>query len=202
MDLDEWESLPWHQQYEAACVTIVRGLSVDDVVALWPDRPLTPLTDADAVERWPAYVDGDVRGLLAIGTLDDGALFVWEPEGGFQASDRTLLAGLSRGGSACVNYWNDVNCTPTFGYAERGTTRRYFTTDDPAMSYGTGVDVPLPEESDLSWPVPEQELWLDGRGSALILQSRLMACPAPDPAWLDRDGVRWWGTPFFRDREA
>jgi hypothetical protein len=171
---------------------------------------LTPLVDARAVSDWGCYDNdtGDYRGVIALGALEPGVTFVWEPEGGFESSRLSTLAAMSAHGSACSHYWNDVNCTPTFGYAVQGRLRRYFTTDDPAMSYGAGVDVPLPEEAELPWPPPWTEEdddqdapEVDGRESALLLQARLMDVSPPDPSWLERDGIRWFGTPFHRDAE-
>jgi hypothetical protein len=202
--IDDWESWPWFHQREAACVTVVRGIGVRDVSSLWHDQPLTPLPDADAARAWQAYEHGEVRGAIAVGEIEPGVVFIWEHEGGFEASRPEVLADLSWQGSACVNYWNDVNCTPMFGYAVGGRVRRLFTTDDPSMSYGDGVDQPLPDEAALPWPAPDQGYeedtpGRDGRASALELQARLMQALPADPSWLERPDLLWFGTPFYRD---
>jgi hypothetical protein len=209
MSVDDWDSWPWHQQQEAACVTVIRGLSTDDIVRVWHDRPLTELADQNAAADWEEYdgTVGDARGYLALGELEPGVVFVWEFGGGFEASRPEVITDLSAQGSACCNYWNDVNCTPTFHYAVNGRELRRFTTDDPAMPYGDGTDEPLPEERELPWPLPFSERGpdldpgADGRVSALQLQATLMRVPVADPSWLERDGVRWFGAPFWRNAD-
>jgi hypothetical protein len=207
--IEDGQARPWLLDYEAACVLMVRGFGVDEVVDRWLDRPLTPLVSEHDRAEWETYEydTGESRGLIAVGELQCGVTLVWESPGGFESSRNSVLARMSVNGSACSNYWNDVNCTPMFGYAVQGRVVRRLTTDDPTFSYGHGVNVPLPEEAEFPWPQPwtgddvDTPDVVDGRQSALSLQARLMDAGFPVSSWLDRNDIRWFGTPFPRDAE-
>ncbi|MET9260135.1 DUF6461 domain-containing protein [Amycolatopsis sp. NPDC004079] len=104
---------------EAATITVVRGLTPEEVVSTLGGDPAAPVSITSIVERpawerlsYPGYVP-----LLAVLEVDDVVLAV--EENGFQGSDRDRLTALSRNGKAASLYWN-VNANFQLALAERG----------------------------------------------------------------------------------
>lgn len=145
---------------EAATITIVRGLDVDDLDSVLRFVPASgrSATFEEAlflqdVHAWPVQVEG----------LPDG-LVVVEPNG-FLTTIRETAQALSRRGSSTSVFWN-VNAVMKFQLAEQGKMTRLF---DPLFRYeDAGTGAPLREEQGLFASSDE-----DPRGAALELLRRL-----------------------------
>jgi hypothetical protein len=96
---------------EAATITVVQGLTPDEVIRTFGGDPAMPVTFESIIER------GGYVPALAVLAVDDVVLAV--EENGFQGSDRGTLTALSRNGKAASLYWN-VNANFRLTVAERG----------------------------------------------------------------------------------
>ncbi|TCO54128.1 DUF6461 domain-containing protein [Actinocrispum wychmicini] len=106
---------------EAATITVVRGLTQDEVVSTFGGDPTAPVPIRATVQRAALERHGPPHygyvALLTLLTVDDVVLAV--EENGFQGADRDTLTALSRNGKAASLYWN-VNANFQLSLAERG----------------------------------------------------------------------------------
>ncbi|MBB1151771.1 DUF6461 domain-containing protein [Amycolatopsis dendrobii] len=106
---------------EAATITVVRGLTPEEVISTLGGDPAAPVSITSIAER-PAWQRFSLPGhgyvpLLAVLEVDDVVLAV--EDNGFQGADRDRLTALSRNGKAASLYWN-VNANFQLALAERG----------------------------------------------------------------------------------
>lgn len=93
----------------AATVTVIRGLTTDEVITTFGGDPAAPEQLSTIAQR---------RGYVSVLTVlpVDGAVLAVE-DNGFQGADRVTLTALSRNGKAASLYWN-VNANYQLAFAE------------------------------------------------------------------------------------
>lgn len=102
---------------EAATVTIVTGLGVDDVLRAFGADPARPESAAALTEEdVSSYPGPGVHWLMAVPR--DGAVLAVELNG-WRGSDAEVVTAASRAGRAASSYWN-VNALRRLTFAERG----------------------------------------------------------------------------------
>lgn len=98
----------------AATITVVQGLTPDEVVSTFGGDPAAPVSIRSIAQR-----GGYVPALAVLAV--DGVVVAVE-DNGFQGADRATLTALSRNGKAASVYWN-VNANFQFTVAEHGELR-------------------------------------------------------------------------------
>ncbi|MET0233557.1 MAG: DUF6461 domain-containing protein [Kibdelosporangium sp.] len=117
---------------EAATITVVAGLTPEEVVTALGGDPSEPMSFMSIVELGGYQ---PVVGVLAV----DGVVLAVE-ENGFAGADRDRLTALSRNGKAASLYWN-INTRFQLSFAERD---QLLYAGDPAHE----VDAPHTEDLD------------------------------------------------------
>jgi hypothetical protein len=102
---------------QAATITIVAGLTPDEVVRAFGGDPSAPISIQAFVERLSLQRDFHYQALLAVRAVDGVVLAV--EENGFQGADDNRIKELSRNGKAASVYWN-VNANFRLTFAARG----------------------------------------------------------------------------------
>jgi hypothetical protein len=182
--LDEAESA-WWTDYQALCVTVVRGQGPDAVAAAIA-RDGVRVASLEDAEDW--VFEGDLdRHWVAVGERDD-VVFSWE-DNGWLGVDPNVVGPLAVGGSATSLYWN-VNMVCRFVHAVEGSVVREF---DPMFHDEPGPGgPPLVEERGLQWWT-EDHPDVDFLATSLELVHRLTGM-LPDPSWLTMPSLRVFGT--------
>jgi hypothetical protein len=102
---------------EAATITVVTGLTPDEVVRAFGGDPSAPISIQAFIERLALQRDYTYQSMLTVLAVDGAVLAV--EENGFQGADRDRMKALSRHGKAASVYWN-VNANFQLTFAERG----------------------------------------------------------------------------------
>jgi hypothetical protein len=101
----------------AATITIVVGLTPDEVVRAFGGDPSGPISIQAFAQRLALQRDSQYHAVLAMLEVDGAVLAV--EENGFQGADSDRIKALSRNGKAASVYWN-VNANFRLTFAERG----------------------------------------------------------------------------------
>ncbi|MFI7672242.1 DUF6461 domain-containing protein [Actinophytocola sp. NPDC049390] len=101
----------------AATITVVHGLTPDEVVSAFGADPAAPVSIEQTAGQPSRRLGGYPEQLVAVLAVDDVVLAV--EDNGFQGADQGTLKALSRNGKAASLYWN-VNANFQFAIAERG----------------------------------------------------------------------------------
>ncbi|MCE7010995.1 DUF6461 domain-containing protein [Kibdelosporangium philippinense] len=99
---------------EAATITVIKGLTVDEVITIFGGDPAAPVPIRSIADSWPQH---DYVSVLAVLAVDDYVLAV--EDNGFQGANPETAAALSRNGTAASVFWN-VNALFRITLAENG----------------------------------------------------------------------------------
>jgi hypothetical protein len=102
---------------QAATITVITGLTIEEVVHAFGGDPSAPISIRAYVERLSLQRDYTYQAVLTVLAVDDVVLAV--EENGFQAADGDRMKALSRKGKAASIYWN-VNANFRLIFAEHG----------------------------------------------------------------------------------
>jgi len=172
--------LDWVEDYEAVCVSMVRGVAPAKAVEELTSGRARTFPSRVAAEDWVVASDDDDRYWIAAGQIGDWT-FVWE-DNGFQGSLDRSAVRLSAGTVFVSAYWN-VNAVETFTLARNGHIVRQF---DPVLDRNGGTGDALPAEARLDWDEAEV--------SMLRLQATITDEEPASWSWLDAPGVSFWGS--------
>ena len=121
---------------EAATVTIVTGMAVEDVIRAFGGDPDHPEPMTSIVDE---QMEDHATLIASVAALDLGNAVVAVEDNGFQGSDGEILGRLSRQGRAASMFWN-VNALTRLSFAEGGELLASFEpgftdpdTDHPAV---------------------------------------------------------------------
>jgi hypothetical protein len=98
----------------AATITVVRGLTPDEVITTFGGDPAAPVSMSSMTEQ---HSFGAPPPMVAVLAVDDIVLAV--EDNGYQGANEDRLTALSRNGNAASLYWN-VNANFQLTVAERG----------------------------------------------------------------------------------
>jgi hypothetical protein len=101
----------------AATITVVRGLTPDEVITTFGGDPAAPVSMGSTTEEHPRRRMGVPAPMVAVLAEDDIVLAV--EDNGYRGADEDRLTALSRNGKAASLYWN-VNANFRLTVAERG----------------------------------------------------------------------------------
>jgi hypothetical protein len=102
---------------QAATITVITGLTLEEVVQALGGNPSAPMSIRAYVERLSLRRDYTYEAVLTVLAVDDVVLAV--EENGFQAAGSNRMKALSRKGKAASIYWN-VNANFQLTFAEHG----------------------------------------------------------------------------------
>jgi len=171
--------LDWVEDYEAVCVSMVRGVAPAKAVEELTSGRARPFPTRVAAEDWVAASDDYNRNWIAAGQIGDWT-FIWE-DSGFQGSLDRSAVRLSASTAFVSAFWN-VNAVEAFTYARDGDIVRQF---DPVLDQSGGTGNAIPAEARLDWDEAE--------ASMLRLQAAITRQQPASLAWLDAAGVSFWG---------
>ena len=182
----------WTEENIASCISVIDGVSPSDAIeAIIPGEPQR-FASREEAEAWAYDFDAEpdaTRIWVAAGEIE-GHTFVWE-DNGFGGSDPGTAERLSANGRFVSVYWN-VNGLMSFTFAEHERIEANFDAlfAPEEHDWKTLEDVGATRISDDDWEeAPEI--------SALLAQSQILGLSTPaNPAWLDADGVEFWGTSY------
>jgi hypothetical protein len=101
----------------AATITVVHGLTPDEVISTFSGDPAAPVSIRETAGRPSRRRRGYPEPLVAVLAVDDVVLAV--EDNGYQGADEDTLTALSRNGKAASLYWN-VNANFQLAVAEHG----------------------------------------------------------------------------------
>jgi Family of unknown function (DUF6461) len=173
--------LAWVENYQAVCVSLVRGVPPKRALRLLTGGDVRSLAGQADAEHW-IDAGGYDRYWIAVGRIGKWT-FLWE-DNGYDGSLPRIARRLSVGTSFVSFYWN-VNSVEQFSYASRGRVVRAF---DPVLDKRNGgVGRPLLKEAGLRWRTRPEV-------SMVRLQASIARTPVANPSWLSRPGVTFWGS--------
>src|SRR3954453_13711547 len=144
------DALDWVEDYDALCVTLVRGMNPADALASLLQGDGRPFGTRAEAEDWVAASEDYDRNWLAAGEVD-GWTFIWE-ENGWRGADPDTAANFSRQCLAVSGFWK-LNAVMSFVVGGGGEVRRpfdpLFHDDSPAPT--TEVGERLPDEAGFDW---------------------------------------------------
>lgn len=176
------QGVAWVEDYEAVCVSLVRGVAPRRAVRLLTAGDAQPLAGRAEAEQWIDEGSDDDRYRIAVGHVGPWT-FLWE-DNGYDGSLAGVARRLSLVTSMVSFYWN-VNADEQFTYAVHGRLVRYF---DPVFyKRNGGVGKRLRKEIGMRW-------WSHPEVAMVRLQASLTGQPVANPSWLDGPDVTYWGS--------